>query len=102
MTTVKVLDVEIPVDAGDFITPDWTRVLEFYSIWVGQVDWSRYGEVWPIQPYMLQFSKELEKIKARIEDDGHVRTADQWMQRFFEHFGLSGFERFVNRSRRAG
>ena len=76
-------------DVKNFMTPAWDGVLEFYPKWVEAMKESGQ-QPWPIQPYMLGIAKELEKAGAR-----EGRTADQWMNRFFEHFGVWYLEKYV-------
>jgi len=93
MTFLKVCDVEIPVDVDNFITPDWKDVLDFHAKWVKLVDWTKYGEPWPFQPYMLEFAKQLERAgKEECLGKLRVRTADQWVERCFQHYGLGFLE----------
>jgi hypothetical protein len=73
----------------DFCTPDWTKVLDYYPIWVERMK-ADGQEPWALQPYMLGFAKALEKSKAR-----KGRTADDWMRRYFEHFGAFHLEHYV-------
>ena len=81
--------VEMPLlfahNLADFVTPDWVTVIEFYPEFCKRVvaRGNSLEEPWDPQPYMLMFAKELERGKAR-----EGRTADDWMQRLMEHFGL--------------
>ena len=79
------LEVEIPVDVESFITPDFQTVL--HKDWKAAV-LERGEEPWQMQPYLLQFLKEL--ARAGIRD----RTEQDWMTRIVQHFGLSFLERY--------
>lgn len=69
-----------------FITPDWEDVMRFYPVWRQECD--RQGlEPWPIQPFMLEVLKALERGEARPG-----RTQQDWMQRLIQHFGLHKLE----------
>jgi hypothetical protein len=75
-------------DPTEFITPDWRQVVEFYPEFL-RVVMAREDireEPWDPQPYLLTFAKYLERRKAR-----EGRTADDWMKRLVEHFGLPWF-----------
>jgi len=82
--------VRIPVpesgELRDFITPDWRAVVEFYPDYCRRVlaREDAREEPWDPQPYMLMWAKHLERRKAR-----EGRTADDWMRRMAEHFGLA-------------
>jgi hypothetical protein len=84
--------IEIPVpknrELSDFLTPDWTEVVEFYPEFCKQVLAKEdvREEPWDPQPYLLMFAKYLERLKVR-----EGRDADAWMQRILEHFGLPWF-----------
>ena len=85
---ITLQDVVFPMrfarDPTEFITPDWTQVVEFYPEFCRQVvARTTLEEPWDPQPYMLMFAKELERGKAR-----EGRDADDWMKRMMEHFGL--------------
>jgi len=81
--------IEIPVpksrELSDFLTPDWTEVVEFYPEFCRQVVAKEdvNEEPWDPQPYLLMFANELARKKVR-----EGRDADAWMQRLMEHFGL--------------
>lgn len=93
---IKICGVEIPVDYADFSTPRWPAVLDFHAAWLKKVDWSRHGDPWPFQPYMLEYAKELEK-RGYWEETGGKRyqTADEIIQRCFRHFGLGFLEHYA-------
>ena len=87
-TFIKICEIEIPFDAENFMTPDWKPVLDYHAQWVQLVDWRRLGmDPWPYQPFMLEYAKQLERLGER--DLVRRRTADQWMTRCMEHYGLS-------------
>jgi hypothetical protein len=93
---IKLCDVEIPVDVSDFITPDWRPVLNFHATWIKKVDWKKWGEPWPFQPYMLDFAKSLERLgRGDLRGTLRERTADEWIQRCLQHFGLSFLEYYA-------
>lgn len=90
---IVIQGVAIPVprsgELTDFITPDWYEVVQFYPEFCRRVLAKEdvREEPWDPQPYLLQFAKYLERRKAR-----EGRTADDWMRRLMQHWGLGWLE----------
>lgn len=92
---IKLCGIEIPVDTSRFITPDWKEVLDFHAAWVQQVDWTKHGDPWPFQPYMLEYAKELAKCGFSEEmGDRTYKTADDIVTRCLQHYGLEFLEHY--------
>lgn len=93
MLTVKLKNVEIPVDVTHFITPDWHRVLYFYPRWRRLVRQDG-GTPGPIQEYLLLYAEELERLGC----EGSLAeklSSDEWISVYIRHYGLSHLERAV-------
>ena len=92
---VQGIHIPLPSDDGiqGFMTPYWHEVLEFYPTWAEKVE-EGGGDPYPIQPYMLEVAKDLERKEARPG-----RTADQWMKRYFQHYGPWHLEKFIGKAR---
>ncbi len=84
MPYVKVANIEVPVDAERFCSPDMREVLEFYP------KWKRLGGGWSIQGYFTEFCKHLEKWET---DNG--REYKDRGQRAIQHFGVQEFGRML-------
>lgn len=82
---IVVQDIELLMDPTQFTSPDWVTVVGFYPEYCKRVLANEYERQEPYdpQPYLLTVAKELERLKVR-----EGRTADDWMQRLMEHFGL--------------
>lgn len=89
---ITIQGIEFPMrfahDPTEFITPDWREVVAFYPEFCKQVLAKEdvREEPWDAQPYLLTFAKYLERRNAR-----EGRTADDWMKRIVEHFGMGWF-----------
>jgi hypothetical protein len=82
---VQGVTIPLPGPADCFITPWWHEVMDFYPSYCEAV-FERGDTPWPIQPYITQVLKGLERLKIR------GRTAQDWMSRLMQHYGLSWLE----------
>lgn len=67
----------------DFVTPDWTKVIEWYPEY-------RAREL-KAGKRILEFGDYInEVIRALVSLDCRPgRTKEQWLKRFYEHFGIN-------------
>lgn len=68
--------VKLPVEANDFVTPSWHTLFEFYPKYRRKAG----KKALSIQEYILVIAKLLEGERGR--------TADRWIERMTEHFGI--------------
>lgn len=95
-TSIVVQGVQVPLPGavGDFCSPDWQTVADFYGEWAARV--AETQSPWDPQPYLLAVAKELERLEARPG-----RSADEWFKRMLEHFGLGWLDQQIAAMKRS-
>jgi len=85
--TVQGIEIPVPKDREltDFLTPDWSEVVDFYPEYCKLIlgDENERKEPYDPQPYLLEVAHELGRLKVR-----EGRDQDAWMQRLMEHYGI--------------
>lgn len=93
---IVIQGIEFPMgfsrDPTEFITPDWKEVIQFYPRFCFEIrNKPDVNEEPPDpQPFLLEFATALERRKAR-----EGRTADMWIARIPEHFGMGWFMKAI-------
>lgn len=82
-TMLVVQGIEVMPLSEDFCTPDWQAIIDQYPVWARKARDANL-ECFDPQPYVLEAAKVIAKVSSR-------RTADEWVKRIIEHFGLPWF-----------
>lgn len=82
---IEIQGVEVPVPASgnahEFCTPEWQAVVDHYPAHCRRVLQAE-DEPFDPQAYLLQYAKELSKMKVRGRSQG------DWIKRMMEHYGF--------------